>query len=427
VVCRVYDPPKTKAKVMSAFAFGSFKRVSWIWIHIMLLWTQLETGHSSDWPQFLGPQRNGSTPERITSWPSTGPKHLWKQPIGAGFSGPVIRGEHVLTFDRDGDQERVRSLDPATGNTRWTHQAPTAYVDGFGFDDGPRGTPATTTNRVITFGAQGRLTCLDLADGRKIWAIEAGRDLGADKGFFGPACSPLIVGQRIFMNLGNRNGGGIAAFGVTSGTLLWKATDHEAGYASPVPGPGSGDISFFTREGLVITRMDGKVGPVHRWRSRQHASVNAASPLLSGTEILLTTSYDTGAILLRRTEEKIEVVWSGDESLSAHYATPVLSGGFLYGFHGRQERGPEFRCVEWATGKMRWSETGLGAGTVLLAGTDLVLLLESGELVVAAASSDRFQIRSRVQILGKGTRAPFALGGGHLVARDPRILVCLGN
>jgi len=384
-------------------------------------------GQAADWPQFLGPQRNGSTTERITSWPSTGPRRIWKQAVGSGYSGPIIRGSQVIVFDREGDQERVRSLDLATGNARWTHQAPTAYVDGFGFDDGPRGTPAATTNQVITFGAEGRLTCLDLADGKKVWSVEAGRDLGADKGFFGPACSPLIVGPRIFLNLGNREGGGIAAFDLATGKLLWRATDHEAGYASPVPGPGVEEIAFFTREGLVLTRADGKVGPVHRWRSRQHASVNAASPLVNGPEIFLTTSYDTGAVLLRRTGDKVEVVWSGDQSLSAHYATPVLHRGFLYGFHGRQEHGPEFRCVAWETGKVRWSEPSLGAGTVLLAGEDLVILLESGELVVAAASSDRFQIRSRVQILGKGTRAPFALGSGRLIARDPRVLVCLGE
>ena len=398
-----------------------------LWIGILLTRIALVDANAADWPQFLGPERNGSTPERITSWPPTGPRRVWKQPVGSGFSGPVIRGDRVVVFDREGDQERIRSLDLATGNTRWTHQAPTAYVDGFGFDDGPRSTPATTTNRVVTFGAEGRLTCLDLADGKKIWSIEAGRDLGADKGFFGPACSPLIIGQQVFLNLGNRDGGGIAAFDLGTGKLIWKATDHEAGYASPVPGPGQDDVAFFTREGLVLARSNGKVGTLHRWRSRQHASVNAASPIVSGDEVFLTSSYDTGAILLRRIGEKFEVIWSGDESLSAHYATPVLNRGSLYGFHGRQERRPEFRCVEWATGKLQWSEQSLGAGTLTIAGNDLVLLLESGELVVAAASPDRFEVRSRVQILGKGTRAPFALGGGRLVARDPRVLVCLGE
>lgn len=396
------------------------------WMALLALGLAREPVCATDWPQFLGPARNGSTPDRIDPWSSTGPHRLWKQSIGAGFSGPVIRAGRVFVFDREGDEERVRSLDLATGETRWTHRAPTSYVDGFGFDNGPRSTPATTTNRVVTFGAEGRLTCLDLVDGRSVWTVEAGKSLGADPGFFGPACSPLILGERILLNLGNREGGGVAAFDLATGKLLWKATDHEAGYASPIPASDNSGIVFFTREGLVMTDLSGTVGSTHRWRSRQHASVNAASPLMVGQEIFLTSSYDTGGILLRKGAQGLETVWSNDDSLSAHYATPIQHAGFLYGFHGRQERGPELRCVDWRTGKVRWSEQGLGAGTVNLAGNQLVLLLESGELVVAPAVPDAFTSRQRAQVLGRGTRAPFAIGGGCLVARDPRMLVCLG-
>lgn len=396
------------------------------WVAILTLGFILASSHATDWPQFLGPERNGSTPDRMDPWPAKGPRQVWKQAIGTGFSGPVIRAGRVVVFDRDGDEERVRSLDLSTGETRWTHRAPTAYVDGFGFDNGPRSTPATTTNRVVTFGAEGRLTCLDLSNGRPVWIVEAGTKLGADPGFFGPACSPLIVGQRIFLNLGNREGGGVAAFDLDTGRLLWKATDHEAGYASPIPTVDHTAIAFFTREGLVLTDLSGTVGPTHRWRSRQHASVNAASPLLVGKEIFLTSSYDTGGILLRRSAQGLETVWSNDDSLSAHYATPIQHGGFLFGFHGRQERGPELRCVDWSTGRVRWSESGLGAGTLILAANQLVVLLESGELVVAPAIPDAFKAKDRAQVLGRGTRAPFAIGGGCLVARDPRMLVCLG-
>jgi outer membrane protein assembly factor BamB len=170
---------------------------------------------------------------------------------------------------------------------------------------------------------------------------------------------------------------------------------------------------------------DGKERFSHPWRSRMNASVNAASPLVVGDEILLTASYDTGAILLRRRGEALTTVWSGDESLSAHYATPVVRDGFLYGFHGRQERGPEFRCVEWATGRIRWSESGLGAGTVALAGDRLVLLMESGELILVRAEPAAFTTLARVQVVGRVTRAPFALADGYLYARDSRQWVCL--
>ncbi|HRI12649.1 MAG TPA: PQQ-binding-like beta-propeller repeat protein [Verrucomicrobiota bacterium] len=386
-----------------------------------------------DWPQFLGPQRDGSTTNSVTvPWPSDGPVRRWKLSVGSGFSGPVVRDGKVILFDRRDDQERVQALDLRNGKVLWEHRAPTAYVDSFGFDNGPRGTPATTPERVVTFGAEGRLTCLRLADGAREWVVETGRELGGDKGFFGPACSPLIVSNRIFLNLGNRDGGGIAAFSLDTGRLLWKRTDHEAGYASPVVGIctlASGLSSplalFFTREGFVGATYDGDVRFKHPWRSRQHASVNAASPLVVSNEVFLTASYDTGATLLRLGDRGVKVIWSSDEALSAHYATPVVRQGFLYGFHGRQEQGPEFRCVEWATGKVRWKQENLGAGTVALAGDRLVLLLESGELQIAEANPQAFRPLGRAQVLGRDTRAPFALAEGALVARDPRQLICV--
>ncbi len=384
---------------------------------------------AADWPQFLGPARDGSTPQTVSvPWSTDGPARRWKVAAGSGFSGPLILSGKVLLFDREQDEERVRALDIRSGNLLWEHRAPTAYVDDFGFDNGPRATPVATTNRVVTFGAEGRLTCLDLADGQHRWTVEAGRDLAADRGFFGPACSPLVVQDRVLLNLGSRKGGGIAAFALEDGRLLWKATDHEAGYASPVAefatAGAAPTLWFFTREGLVGASLDGAIRFTHPWRSRQHASVNAASPLVRSNEIFLTSSYDTGAILLRSAGSRLSVVWSGDDALSAHYATPVLHRGFLYGFHGRQERGTAFRCVEWSTGQVRWSEEGMPAGTVTLAGDRLVLLLESGELVVVPAQSERFEALARAQVLGRTTRAPFALGEGVLVARDSRQLVC---
>ena len=223
---------------------------------------------------------------------------------------------------------------------------------------------------------------------------------------------------------------GLVAFEAESGRVIWKLRDDEAGYASPVLMPPKGDgpsvAVFFNREGLVgVTVPGGAEFFAFPWRSRMSASVNAASPLVHSDEIFLTASYGTGAVLLRRQGPTLKTVWSGDESLSAHFATPVLHAEFLYGFHGRQERGPELRCVEWATGKVRWSEEGLGSGSVILAGDRLVLLLESGSLVVARAEPDRYSPLARAQVLGRIARAPVALAGGKLYARDSRQWIAL--
>jgi hypothetical protein len=116
-------------------------------------------------------------------------------------------------------------------------------------------------------------------------------------------------------------------------------------------------------------------------------------------------------------------VWTSDEVLSNHYATSVVHDGYVYGFHGRQEFGPSLRAVELKTGKVRWSEDRFGAGSVTLAGDRLVIVRESGELVIAAATPAAFQPLARAQILPATVRAFPALADGMLFVRNEKTLI----
>lgn len=383
---------------------------------------------AEDWPQFLGPHRNGSTTNGIeVRTISAGPSKAWSRKVGHGFSGPIVAEGHLILHLREEDEEVVESWDLVSGTHQWRHVYPTHYRDDFGFDDGPRASPAVSHGQVFTFGAEGRLTSLRLSDGKENWHVDTLARFKSDKGFFGLASSPLVVGDLVMVNIGGP-GAGVGAFKVSTGEVAWKLTDDEAGYASPVmTGTGPDALAlFFTRAGLVAVQPStGSLVLTRPWRSRQHASVNAASPLVSGTQIFLTASYGTGALLLNRTGNQVSDIWSGDSALSAHYATPVLVDGYLYGFHGRTESKPAFRCVEWTSGKVMWSVDGFGAGTVVSTGKLLVALLESGELAVLEASPKAPHELARAQVLGSGTRSPFALADGYLAARDPRQLVVL--
>lgn len=384
---------------------------------------------ASEWPQFLGPDRNGTTPDAVSAdWGADGPARKWRIEAGAGFAGPVVAGSRAVLFQQDGADDVLTAVDAASGKTLWQQRKSTSFVDPMGSGDGPRGTPCISGGRVFTFSADGRLGCFELSDGKPRWTVDTRAQFKSDAGFFGSACSPLVVGRQVLLNIGGQAGAGLVAFDVDTGKVSWKLKDQEAGYASPVPlpGPGAPVALFFNREGLVGVNLPaGTERFAFPWRSSMSASVNAASPVVVGDEIFLTASYGAGAVLLRRRGAVLETVWSGDESLSAHFATPVVRDGFLYGFHGRQERGAELRCVEWATGRVRWSQEGLGAGTVALAGDSLVVLLESGELLVVRATPDAFKPVARAQVLGRVARAPFALADGALFARDSRHWVCV--
>lgn len=384
----------------------------------------------ADWPQWLGPDRNGVVPGKAPKpWPTAGPAIAWKAEVGSGFSGPIIVGDLVLLHHRVADEEVLEAFDRSTGKSRWKSSQPTAYNDDFGFDNGPRGTPSAVEGMAYTFGAEGRLTAVNLTNGLPVWSLALGRELGADKGFFGFACSPLVVSNRVIIHVGGEGGAGVVAVNAKTGAREWQSTSDEAGYSSPVAAlvGGKQRIVSFTRAGLKLLEIDtGKVVGEFPWRSRQNASVNAATPLVGPAGIFITTSYNTGAALLRwQAAGGLEPVWSGDEAISAHVATPVLKGAWIFGFHGRQEQGAELRCIEAATGTVKWEAGRTGMGSVLVVEDTLIVLLESGELVLAEATADSWKPLCRAQILGTGVRAAPAVDGGLLVARDRSRLVAV--
>ena len=380
-----------------------------------------------DWPQFLGPTRDGVYPVNDVAWPAGGPKILWSADVGQGWAGPVVADGKLLVYHRKGNRAVLDCLDPATGKPIWSSGHPTDYADAFGFDEGPRATPTAAGGRVFTMGAEGKVSAFDLASGTLLWSIDAVKQFRGGKGFFGFACSPLVEGDVVIVHVGGP-GAGVVALDAASGKTRWAVTDDEAGYASPVAATVGGrrHVLSLTRQNLVaLAPADGKVLWQHPFRSREEASVNAASPLVVGDEIFVSAAYGVGGALLKFAPDKPAVAWANDESMTNHYATCVVRDGMLYGLHGRQEQGPELRCVEWKTGKVRWRQEGVAAGSVTLAGDKLLILTDRGELVMADASPERFNEVGRKQVLGFESRAYPAVASGRVYAKGKDRLVCV--
>lgn len=386
-------------------------------------------GVADDWPQFLGPERNGiySGPALAQTWGAQGPRVVWRKHVGQGLSGPVVVQDRVILFHRLGDREVVESLDAQTGKPAWQYGYPTSYRDDFGFDEGPRAVPVVVNGIVYTFGAEGQLHAVDVSTGQRIWSEDTMRRFRVKKGFFGAAGSPLVEGGRVLANIGGENAG-LVAFDARTGKVAWTATSDEASYSSAVAATISGHryAIFLTRNELVgLDPATGAVRFQRPWRARMAASVNVATPIVIDDLIFVSAEYGPGAAVLRFDGSKLTELWASDEALSNHYATSVYRDGFLYGFHGRQEFGPGFRAVELRTGKVRWTQDKFGAGSVTLAGDRLVILRETGELILAAASPASFQPQAHAQILPGTVRAYPALAGGFLYVRNDDTLVCL--
>ena len=225
---------------------------------------------------------------------------MWRKKIGQGFSGPAVSSAKLILFHRLHDKELVECLDTKDGKSLWTLDYPAGYRDDFGFDEGPRATPTITGGKVFTFGAEGALCCLDFNSGKEIWNVNTKSRFQAPKGFFGMACSPLIEGDAVLLNVGGANGAGIVALDKTSGKLLWKATEDEASYSSPVAATlhGRRYAFFFTRRGLVaLDPSTGKVLFDFPWRPGIRESVSAAAPLVTTENAALGNVVDQKKIV----------------------------------------------------------------------------------------------------------------------------------
>jgi outer membrane protein assembly factor BamB len=383
---------------------------------------------AADWPQFLGPNRDGVSPETglVQTWPAQGPPLVWDKKVGEGFSGPVVAGQRLVLFHRVDGNEVVQCLDASSGKEHWKYEYPTGYRDDYGKGDGPRSTPLIAGERVYTLGAEGRLTCLELDTGKKVWDRPLNTEYRVRKGFFGVGTSPLLEGGMVLVNVGGSQAG-IVAFDKDTGKEVWKTGRQDASYSSPVVATvgGKRQALFLTRAGIVsLNPANGEVLFGKPWRSRSPDSANAAAPVVADDYVFFSASYRTGAILLHWANDGFEEVWKSDESLSSHYNTSVYRDGYLYGIDGRQEAGARLRCVEFKTGKVLWTQRGFGCATLVLAEGNLIALTEQGDLVLVEATPEAYREKARAHVLEFPCRAPTALANGRFYGRDDHKLVC---
>ncbi|MFN0066128.1 MAG: PQQ-binding-like beta-propeller repeat protein [Limisphaerales bacterium] len=426
--------------------------------------------HGADWPRFLGPAGDATSPETnlIARLPTNGPAVVWEREVGTGYSAPSVLGGQLVLHHRRGEEEIAESFDAATGRPGWRWAAPTAFVDPYGYNNGPRCTPLLTSNRVFTFGAEGRLACLDRATGRLIWQRGTAKEFEIPEAFFGVGSTPLLEDGRLIVMLGGQPNSGVAAFDPESGKTLWQSVgaanwegqpmlgwpgeapvrwqrwEKQASYASPVAATfhGRRHVLCLLRQGLVsVDPATGAVNFSFWFRARVNESVNAANPVVQGEFILLSAAYyRIGSVLLRvRPDGRgVDEVWRGT-SLEAHWATPILHAGTLYAFSGRNEPDASLRAVDFTTGRLLWERAErwaprsspqppvFGRGSLILADGRLIALGEGGLLGLFEPSREKAVELGRWQVptLRYACWAGPVLADGRLYLRSEDRLVCL--
>jgi len=381
---------------------------------------------AADWPQHLGPQRDGvAGGENFTLNPA--PAVLWKHDVGPGWAAPIVQGEQLVIFHRQKNDEVIDCLNALTGKPLWTSRYRTRYVDSFGFDEGPRATPVIADGRIFTLGAAGELTATRLTDGKQLWQRPLKTDYAAPQGYFGIASSPIVVGEKLIVNVGAK-GASVVAFDVATGKEIWKSGNDAASYSSPtlVTLGKQSRVLFYTRTGLLgIDPESGKILFSETWRPRIDASVNAATPLAWNDQIFISTSYQRGGILFQVKDDSLTTIWSNDDVMSNHYNTAILAEGKLFGIHGRQEERPDLHCADWATGKLLWSQKRFGCAGLICMGSTIFAQAENGDFVAFAVDVKAYRELARVSVLQSPVRALPALANGIWYARDGDQLIAL--
>ncbi|MEX1041430.1 MAG: PQQ-binding-like beta-propeller repeat protein [Pirellulaceae bacterium] len=398
-----------------------FKRASLPALILAVWWTAIASISADDWPQILGPDRNGRAAgeDLLATWPTEGPKLRWKRELGSGFSGPVAVGETVYLFHRQGEKEILEAASLATGKTQWKREFPALYRASINPDDGPRCTPVVAGKVVVVLGAAGNLHAVDAEDGSVKWSLDLADRFAAPEGYFGVGSTPLVMEDKILVNVGGRDGSGIVAVGLDDGEVKWKSTDFAASYSSPVAAKLNDEpiAVFVTRLDLALVRAsDGKLLGSRPFGARG-PTVNAATPLVLEDRLFLTASYGVGAALVTL-ETELETVWANDESLSSQYNTPIEMGGFLYGIHGREDVGvASLRCVELKTGKVQWEEKNYGPAHLIYADGKMISVKADGQVVLWTPNPTNYQRVNQFTATTEVPRAIPALAHGRLLIR----------
>ena len=384
---------------------------------------------AADWPQFLGPTRDGVSTEIVAPWTAP-PKVLWRQPLGEAHSSPVVAGGIVYAFFKPANknEDALAAFKADTGDNLWTKSYPrAAFTPPFG--NGPRGTPAVDAGRVYTLGNTGVLVCWDAKSGDVVWKVDTLADFAAKNLFFGVSTSPIVVGDAVVVMVGGPDAG-IVAFDKTTGTVAWKATSDPASYAGPtLLATDPKQLVLLTGTHVRSLAPDGKLLWSFPFKDRLNES--STTPVRVG-DLIVASSVTAGSVGLKLPTaegQKPEQVWK-NAALTCYFSTPVPVGTDLYMINGQASlvnASITLRCVDSLTGKARWEKPKVGkyhAALVRTADAKLLMLDDLGNLTLIQPDATGYKELAKAKVC-RETWAHPALADGVVYVRDDKELIAV--
>ncbi len=416
-------------------------------IAIMLAVTH---GFAGDWPGWLGPARDGhaAAGSVVPKSLPLDPQRVWSLKIGDGHAPPVIAGDKVFYLDTQEGKEVAHAIDKNTGREIWRAPLDDGFKNGQ-TKPGPRAAPLVDGDRVYVQSCLGELRCLAVADGQLKWRVnftkEFHAEVPAEKGLakgaqrHGFTAAPWVDGDRLIALVGDTNGAGMVCFDKFTGKVLWQSLNDRAANAAPITALIAGSepkqVVAFTVEGLIGVNL--QTGEL-LWRiplTTTHGR-HVTTPIIDGS-IVMVASKENSLMGVELAPEpvvtkpgspkwKASIKWQTKNHL-VNFSSLVAVGGYVYGL------GPNKNlfCVETKTGKPMWSQEGFTLKpaenahlAIIVLGENLLILTETGELVLVAAEPKEFKELGRAQVCRANWCNP-AYADGKLFFRDDRELICV--
>jgi outer membrane protein assembly factor BamB len=383
----------------------------------------------TDVTQWRGANRDGV----VTGFtpPATWPEQLtqrWKVDVGLGYATPIVVGNRVYVFSRQGNDEVMSGIDAASGKVLWR----TAYPAMFEMSSaakahgpGPKSTPVFFNGRLYSIGMTGAVTAYDAATGKQLWQKPGSMPLLM---YTSHSFSPVVDRGLVIFHVGGHDKGALTAFDVNTGAEKWTWAGDGPGYGSPI-------IADFGGVRQLVTITQGKLVGVDvtsgmlLWE-RPFASsnfTNSITPLRFDQSVIVwNNNGPMRAVTIARRDSKwvAEEAWTSDDPPN-RLSNTVLDGEVMFGLTSRNMG--QYYAVDMKTGKTLWASDGRQAANVALAraGNVVFSLENDGELVVFRASRTAFEPLKRYRVAPEemySTWAHPAISGNRILVKDASTL-----
>jgi outer membrane protein assembly factor BamB len=376
------------------------------------------------WVEFRGPGRTGRYDEAavLTSWPASGLRQLWKQPIGEGYASFIVAEGRAFTIEKRRNQEVVSSYDLESGRELWTNAWDAEFVEEQG--NGPRATPTWDDGKIYALGGTGDLRCIDARTGKLVWSRDTLKENGASNLQWGQAVSPLIVGDKVIVQPGGSSGKSVVAYNKLTGAPAWKVLNDRQAYASPMLVTLAGReqiLAVSATRAVGLSAADGELLWEYPWNTQM--GINVSQPIVvDNNRFFISAGYSKGCALVEVNRSgngfAARTIWENNV-MKNKFNSSVLHEGFVYGL----DEGI-LTCLNVETGERKWKGGRYGYGQLLLASGHLIVLTDNGELVLVRANPEKHEEVAKFSALeGRCWNYP-ALASGRLLVRNANEMAC---